>query len=48
MGLREYSDAPELYRICQEAVLPASIDKDIEYILDSIDYPNFSAIIFNT
>jgi hypothetical protein len=39
MGLREYSDAPELYRICQEAVLPASIDKDIEYILDSIDTP---------
>ena len=39
MGLREHSDAPELYRICQEAALPPSIDGDLEYILDMIDTP---------
>ncbi len=39
LGLREYSDAPELHRICQEALLPPEIDRDIENILDTIDTP---------
>ena len=39
LDLREHSDAPELHRICQEAELPHSIDKDLERILDAIDTP---------
>lgn len=39
LDLREHSDAPELHRICQEAELPDSIDKDLERILDTIDTP---------
>lgn len=39
LDLREYSDAPELHRICQEAALPASIDDDVRRILDAIKTP---------
>lgn len=39
MNLRAHSDAPELYRICAEAKLPASLDGPIDKILDLIDVP---------
>ncbi len=39
LDLREHSDAPKLHRICQEAVLPQSVDEDLERILDLIDTP---------
>lgn len=37
--LREHSDAPELYRICQESVLPEYISDKLEMVLDKIDGP---------
>ena len=37
--LREYTDAPLLHKICQEAQLPPSIDADLEHILDVITTP---------
>ena len=39
LDLREHSDAPKLHKICQEASLPESLDKDLERILDTIDTP---------
>lgn len=38
-ALREYSDSPELYRICQESILPEYINDKLEMILDRIDGP---------
>lgn len=39
LDLREYSDAPELHRICQEAELPERVSADIDRILDTIEVP---------
>ena len=39
LNLREHSDSPELYRICSEAKLPASLDEPLEKILDLIETP---------
>lgn len=38
-GLREHSDAPELYRICQESALPGYLPSWLEKILDRIEGP---------
>ena len=39
MNLRAHSDAPELYKICEAASLPPSLDGPIEKILDLIEVP---------
>lgn len=38
-NLKEHCDAPELYRICQEASLPEDIRDKLEIILDKIGQP---------
>ncbi len=47
LDLREHSDAPKLHRICQEAVLPQSVDEDLERILDLIDTPIVGPLIID-
>lgn len=39
LALREHSDAPMLYKICQDAELPESAYEGIDRILDTIDRP---------
>ena len=39
LGLREHSDAPELHRICAAAVMPASVDGELDRVLDLISVP---------
>ena len=39
MNLREHTDAPELYRICRDAVLPPSLNEPLEMILSKIRGP---------
>ena len=39
MNLRAHEDAPELYKICKESILPPSLDEPIERILDLIKTP---------